>query len=170
MSKTSVVVVGGGYAGSAIARALSAKLDAAKYNLILINNRPFNIYRLGSARMVVSSHDKLEEKALIPFDNIFINGNGSLKVETVTAIEKTHGKRGGNVVLLSGENVSFDVLVLAPGSTWAGPLDFPDGEGEVTTFIKQWRDRFEQAQHVVLGGGGAVGIGALPASISSQIY
>ena len=62
MSKTSedkknIVVVGGGAAGIPIARGLSAKLDASKYNLILINPRPYSIHMLAGARLTTSDVD-----------------------------------------------------------------------------------------------------------------
>ena len=51
------------------------------------------------------------------------------------------------------------VLVLATGSRWPGPLDFPDDTKERDHFVDQWRDKFREAKDVTLVGGGAVGIG-----------
>lgn len=167
-NKKNIVIVGGGFAGSEIARNLSAKLDPSQYNLILINNRPFYIHSLAGARLVVSDQDHLENTALIPYDNLFTNGNGSLKVGRVTAINKNVGERGGSVRLNSGEIVSYEILVLAPGSAWRSALAFPDGGDEVLDFIKQWRNKFEKARHVALVGGGAVGIGEWPYLVSSS--
>jgi NADH dehydrogenase FAD-containing subunit len=157
-SKKNVVVVGGGFAGSAIARSLSAKLDPSKHSLTLVNNRPFAIHNLGGARMTVSDHDRLEDIALIPYDKVFINQNGSLIVGRVTAIDKNGGEKGGIITLKSGETIPYDVLVLAPGSAWSSALAFPDGGDEVVNFIRQWRSKYEKAKHIVLAGGGAVGI------------
>ena len=42
--KKNVVVVGGGYGGTLVARALSEKLDSARFNLVLINDRPFYVH------------------------------------------------------------------------------------------------------------------------------
>lgn len=161
-SRKNVVVVGGGFAGSEIARSLSAKLDPSQYNLILINNRPFSIHSLSAARLTVSDQDHLEDVSLIPYDKLFINGNGSLKVGRVTAINKSVGERGGSVTLASGETVPYYILALAPGSAWSSALAFPDGDDEVLDFIRQWRDKFKKAKHVVLVGGGAIGIGEWP--------
>jgi len=157
-SKKNVVVVGGGFAGSAMARSLSAKLDPSKHTLTLVNNRPFAIHNLGGARMTVSDHDRLEDIALIPYDKVFINQNGSLIVGRVTAIDKNGGEKGGIITLKSGETIPYDVLVLAPGSAWSSALAFPDGGDEVVNFIRQWRSKYEKAKHIVLAGGGAVGI------------
>ena len=157
--RKNVVVVGGGAAGSTIARILSAALDPSKHNLILINNRPFAIHPLSGARLTVSDHDHLENTALFPYDKLFAKQNGTMKVGRVTAIEKNSGEKGGILKLKSGETVPYDVLALAPGSAWSSALAFPDGGDEVIDFIQQWRSKYEKANHIVLAGGGAVGIG-----------
>jgi len=158
-SKKNVVIVGGGGGGAQIVRTLSQKLDATKYNLTLISAHPFFIHYVASLRVVVTAQGTLEDRALIPYDNLFINGNGRFKQGTVTAIEATSGSRGGKIILESGETVSYDVLVLAPGSRWDPILDFPfDGE-ETRLHIGEWRDKFRSAKKIVIAGGGAVGIG-----------
>lgn len=156
--KKNVVVVGGGVAGNTIARALSAKLDPSKYNLILITSRPFAIHIIAGARITVSSEDHLENTAFIPYDNLFINGNGSLIVGTVVSINKLEGTQGGAVTLKDGKQVPFEVLALAPGSSWNGPLAFPDEKNLITDFLEHWRSKYEKAKDIVLIGGGAVGI------------
>jgi len=50
------------------------------------------------------------------------------------------------------------VLVLATGSKWTGPSAIPENEADVLPFVNAWRKRFSQAKHVVIIGGGAVGI------------
>ncbi|KAI0629813.1 FAD/NAD-P-binding domain-containing protein [Trametes polyzona] len=157
-SKKNVVIVGGGWAGTLIARELSGKLDASAYNLILVNQRPYTIHLVASARMTVTAEDKLEERALIPYDKLFINGNGSVKVGTVVSIEESAPGKGGEVVLEDGERIPYAALVLATGSSWQGPLHFPEKDSDVRAHIDAWRSKFEKANHVVIVGGGAVGI------------
>lgn len=157
--KKNVVIVGGGGAGAPLARALSTKLDAAKYNLIVINDRPHYVLYIAGIRMAVTDEGKLEDKALIPYDKLFVNGNGTLKVGTVTAIEKAADGKGGEVVLQDGERVPYEVLVLTPGSIWEGVLAHPHEKSETVEFINEWRKKFAAAKEVVIVGGGAVGIG-----------
>lgn len=162
MSETrkNIVVVGGGGAGTPIVRGLSAKLDPAKYNLILITSRPYYVHLLAAIRMVVTDEGSLEDAALMPYDKTFVNGNGSLKVGTVTGIKPNGaGKEGGEVVLQNGESVAYSILVLAPGSTWEGPLALPNTKPETVEWVKEWRATFDEANNIVLAGGGAVGIG-----------
>ncbi|KAL6306197.1 hypothetical protein BKA93DRAFT_729915 [Sparassis latifolia] len=156
--KKNVVIVGGGHAGSLLARSLSRTLDSSKYRVILINERPYAIHFLAAARMTVTDEGHIEDGALIPYDKLFINGNGTLKVDKVTAIEETEPGQGGVVVLQSGERISYAALALASGSSWSGPLDFPTTDSEIREHIKEWRLKYGNAKHIVLIGGGAVGI------------
>jgi len=106
--------------------------------------------------MTTTSKGKLEETALIPYDKLLVNNNGTLKVGRVTSIEVEEGK-GGAVVLDSGERIKYDVLVLATGSHWKGPLNLPDDREAALAYIKEWRDKIESASGIVIAGGGAVG-------------
>ena len=149
---------GGGDMGSSAARLLSTSLDPAKYNLVLINSRPFYVFNIASARMVVSEEDRVEDSALIPYDKLFHNGNGTFVLGTVTAIRA--GDKGRNVVLADGRMIPYDVLVLGPGSQWSGPLAFPNDPQEISAFIEDTRTKFQSSTHVAIAGGGAVGMGA----------
>ena len=144
--------------GASVARLLSTSLDPAKYHVVLINPRPFYIFNIASARMVVSEKDHVEDSTLIPYDKLFHNGNGKFVLGTVTAIRT--GDKGRNVVLADGSMVPYDVLVLGPGSQWSGPLAFPNDPQDVSAFIGDTRTKFQGSTHVAIAGGGAVGMGA----------
>ena len=58
--------------------------------------------------------------------------------------------------------------MLATGSKWAGPVDYPEDDADIRQFISQWQQRFKSAEDVVIVGGGAVGIGTW--EHSSPIY
>ncbi|KAJ6504426.1 FAD/NAD(P)-binding domain-containing protein [Mycena vulgaris] len=154
MSKNIVIVGAGVGGGSAVARALSTKLPSAK--ITLINPLPYAIARPTLPRMTVSDGNDLVETALIPFDKIFSNPNGKFVQGTVESIQAN--KTGGVVYLADGTQLPYDALVLAPGSTWEGPLDIPDDSKAATEFIAAGRANFKKAQKIVLVGGGAVGI------------
>jgi NADPH-dependent 2,4-dienoyl-CoA reductase/sulfur reductase-like enzyme len=158
-TKRNIVIVGAGFAGTSIAASLSVKLDAAKYNLILLNSRPYAIPLPAAARLVVSPSSKLEDSVFVPLDKLYKNGTGEIKVGIVKTIEEKKGGKGGTVVLESGERVPYEILVIASGSKWNGPLDLPEHERDVLPHVNAWREKFAKATHVVLAGGGAVGIG-----------
>ncbi len=160
-TKRNIVVVGGNF-GAHVARSLSRSLDRTLYNLILINARPYRLHLIAAARMVVSDLDNLdtEDTGFARYDKLFYNGNGTFVCGTVTGIEKEEGKKeGGRVVLESGEKIDFSVLVLATGCIWGGPLAIPNGPEDVTRFIQGTRQMFEDAQNIVLVGGGPAAIG-----------
>ncbi|RPD71640.1 FAD/NAD(P)-binding domain-containing protein [Lentinus tigrinus ALCF2SS1-7] len=156
--KKNVVVVGGGAAGGTLARGLSKTLDASQYNLILVNDRTFFVHLIAMARVAVSGEDKLEDKALFGFDKLLYNGNGTVKIGKAVAIAEEEAGKGGQLVLEDGERIPYTALVLATGSTWPSIIELPQTESEARTHINSWRSKVEKAQHVVVVGGGAVGI------------
>lgn len=95
----------------------------------------------------------------MPYDKLFPKSIGSVKIGTVATIENTPHGNGGAVVLQDGERISYDVLILATGSKWVGPPAFPDDDVLCQEHIQNWRNKFRNAQDVVIVGGGAVGIG-----------
>ncbi|KAI0642896.1 FAD/NAD-P-binding domain-containing protein [Trametes meyenii] len=153
-----VVIIGGGWTGTLVARELSTKLDASKYNIILVNERPYFIHLIAGARLTVSSEDKLEDTVLVPFDKLFVNGNGTVKIGKVVSIHEAAPGQGGEVNLEGGDSIPYSALVLATGSNWSGPLRFPDSDTDVRAHISSWRNKYEKANHVVVVGAGAVGL------------
>ncbi|PCH36280.1 FAD/NAD(P)-binding domain-containing protein [Wolfiporia cocos MD-104 SS10] len=156
--RQNVVIVGGGHAGALLARSLSASLDPSRFELILVNERPFAIHLLAGARMTASDEGDYEHSALMPYDKLFHNGNGRLVIGRTVAIEEKEPGLGGHVVMQSGDRIPYRALVIACGFSWSGPLDFPYTHEEVHSHIAHWRGVYKQADHIVLVGGGAVGI------------
>ena len=162
MSRKSIVVVGGGAAGATITRILSSKINPNTTSLTLVTARPFALHLPAAIRMTTTSEGKLEETALIPYDSLLVKNNGTIKIGRVASIEQGKEGRDGSVVLTSGERIRYDILVLAPGSEWDGPISFPDERSGVLEHIKTWRRNFENAKGgIVLAGGGAVGCGTV---------
>lgn len=156
--KANIVVVGGGFAGVSAVKELAKKLDKSRYELILLTSKPYFVHILALARMSVVDTDNLDNTALIPYSKL---QGFTHKVGTVTAIEETAPGQGGSVVLKDGERVPYAALVLATGSLWPGPMDLGDSDEEIRHSLKVWRGRYASARHVVVVGGGAVGIGEL---------
>ncbi|KAF7311064.1 hypothetical protein HMN09_00650200 [Mycena chlorophos] len=144
----------GGAGGSAVAKNLATKLPSA--SVTLINPLPYLIARPTLPRMTVSDSNDLFDTALVPYDKLFIGTNGKFVKGTVETIRAE--KKGGSVVLADGQEIGYDVLVLAPGSVWDGPTAVPNDEAEVSAFVAQQRAMFANAEKIVLVGGGAVSI------------
>lgn len=164
-----IVVVGGGGVGSIFARQLSAKLDPSKHNLVLVDSRPYALWLIAACRMLVDPKSHLEDKILVPYDEVFNKGPGTFKQGKVIAIHTNGLKEGASsaeneIELDNGERLSFDVLVLATGSRYSvlNPVSFPDDPTECLNHVKRWRERFDDAGNVCLIGGGPVAIGMCP--------
>lgn len=155
--RDNIVVVGGGPVGAATVKELSAKLDPSKYNLILITARPYYTHLPAWIRMSVAADGKLEERAHMPYEQNFVNGNGKYLPGKVVSVQKTD--EGGQVTLEDGKTVDWSVLILATGCTWDGPLAIPNSKVECVEWLRQWREKIEKAQDILLVGGGAVAIG-----------
>ncbi|THH10955.1 hypothetical protein EW145_g972 [Phellinidium pouzarii] len=146
MSSQNIVIVGGGAAGATVARDLSAKLPNG-YNLILVTVRECHVHMPALLRLAVSPEDKLEQTALISYDSVFVNGNGSVKLATVISVESSPGASGGAVVLEGGEKIDFK---------------YPHPGNELLASFKEWRKTFENSKGIAIVGGGSVALGTFP--------
>ncbi|KAI3600521.1 apoptosis-inducing factor-like mitchondrion-associated inducer of death [Moniliophthora roreri] len=155
---TVIVIVGGGSAGVHVARPLSKALDPAKFNIIPINPRPYIIFLIPTLRVVVSDRDRLQEQTFVPYDRVFHNDNGTFVQGEAARINQKSGERHGEVVLTDGQRVGYDILVLATGSKWDGPIAFPKDPSQVASFISGRRQEFAKTQNILLVGRGSVGI------------
>ena len=105
--KQNVVVVGGGVSGITVAQGLSKKLDHEKFNLILIEPRPYHVWLPATARMAVTSDEKFVETVVFPFDRVFVKGKGSVKQDKVVSIKGGKGEEAGELELASGETLKY---------------------------------------------------------------
>jgi len=159
--RQNIVIVGGGNGGLSTFNELSSTLDASKYNLVLVTPRPFFVHLPATIRMVVTANGKLEDSALMPLPKDRFNArNKKLILGKVASIIDDEIK-GQYVVLDNGDSIEYAVLVLAPGSLWNAPVDFPDTKEEIVRACENWRSKFAEAKDVVLVGGGSIGVGKL---------
>lgn len=109
--------------------------------------------------MLASSQGNLEERVLVPYDKLFVNGNGTVVRAAATSIRRNSSGSGGTVTTDAGRDVPFDVLVLASGSHWEGGLDLPPLRADAIRSIQAYRDTIKNSSGVAIIGGGAVGTG-----------
>ncbi|KAG6909523.1 hypothetical protein DXG01_017080 [Tephrocybe rancida] len=156
MGKQNIVIVGGGGAGVNAAKVLSKTLDHSKYQLILINPLPYRIWLIATLRLAVTQDEALKKDVFLPYDKIFLNGNGKFVEGKVVSFEAS--KEGGSVILESGEKIDYHILVLSQGATWQGPPAFPSTDSGVKEHLSSIHNKLANAKDIVLVGGGAVGI------------
>jgi NADH dehydrogenase FAD-containing subunit len=139
-----VVIVGGGYAGTMVARALDGIAEVR-----LIEPREVFVHNVAAIRAVVEP--ALLERLIIPYDRLL--RHGSVIQGLATAIDD------GRVALADGTTVEGDFVVAATGSTYARPFKPHSTSGE--TFANDSRaahDALRAARTVAIVGGGAVGV------------
>lgn len=183
-TRENIVVVGGGLSGATFVKELSAKLDHSKYNLILVEARPRLVYIIGGARMTATSDNV--NNYLLSYDKLLPAGKGTFKQARVEKIlPKSDGSGGELEILLTSDDdgdkretlsyrcasvqlqpypnssdfTPYQVLVLATGSKWTGPIDFPDKDEDIHKSVAEWKNKFKNANDIVIVGGGSVGIG-----------
>jgi pyruvate/2-oxoglutarate dehydrogenase complex dihydrolipoamide dehydrogenase (E3) component len=138
-----VLIIGGGYAGAALAR----NLDSAA-EVVLIEARETFFHNVASIRALVDP--TLLGAIAIPYDRLVKRGtivHGRAK----TVTERT-------VVLSNGDIVEGDIVVVATGSRYASP--FKPQADSVDALIADSRathDQLRQAKSIAIVGAGAVG-------------
>lgn len=153
-----IVIVGGGYAGAFLAKELVPKIDSTNHRIILITSSHRFVHLPATLRASTTSEGQLENDTFIPYGN-FLREKGEVKHASVTSFTSS-ASGGGQVKLSTGETVEYDVLILATGSKWTGPLAIPvTSQEEVKKHLDSWRGRIEKASSIVLVGGGIVGVG-----------
>ena len=139
-----VVVIGGGYAGTAAAKALDKNFDVT-----LIEKRDRFFHNSGSLRAAVDA--RWLRKLFIPYDHLLKHGR-ILNGKVVEANPE-------EVVLEDGQRLKFDYLVIATGSSYPFPAKMAsDKVAEAETAVRIVNERIEQAKSILLIGAGPVGI------------
>ncbi|KAL2131961.1 hypothetical protein VTI74DRAFT_4416 [Chaetomium olivicolor] len=153
-----VVVVGAAFAGYFAARILAASLPRnGRYRVVVIEpNSHFNFTWVLPRFCVVEGH---EHKAFIPYTpEFFVQAPEDMVRwvrDRVTSVQK------GSVILRSGEEIPYEFLIIATGSTVAGGLPSRVGvenKEEGMELLKAMQGRIKAATQVVVAGGGAAGV------------
>src|SRR5258706_10302353 len=142
--RPTVVVVGGGYGGVNVARALDADVD-----VVLVEPKDSFVHNIGALRALVDP--TFLPKIFLPYSALLAHG----RVVRDRAVEVDAHR----VVLASGEAITADYVVLATGSTYPFPAksDAHDAEDAMDNYRAAYNELIH-ANRVLLVGAGPVGI------------
>ena len=142
--RPTVVVVGGGYGGVTVAKALDE--TAA---VVLVEPRDAFMHNIAALRALVDP--TWLPRIFLPYGSLLANGR--VVRDRAVLVEP------GRVVTASGDEISADFVVLASGSTYPFPAktDLVDA-GQAVDQIRATHRALAQADRVLLVGAGPVGI------------
>jgi apoptosis-inducing factor 2 len=142
--RPTVVVVGGGYGGTAVAKALDATSD-----VVLVEPKDAFMHNIAALRALVDP--SWLTRIFLPYTGLLTNGR---VVRDRAVVVDPH-----RVVTASGEEISADYVVLASGSRYPFPAktDLVDAH-HAQEQVRQAHRALAQADRVLLVGAGPVGI------------
>ncbi|MFI9816774.1 NAD(P)/FAD-dependent oxidoreductase [Saccharothrix variisporea] len=141
---STVVVIGGGYGGSAVAKALDAEAD-----VVLVEPRDAFVNAAGSLRAL--TRPDWAGNLFFPYDALLTRGR--VVRDRAVSVDP----RG--VTLASGERIEADHLVLATGSSYTYPGK-PSAESTADALddLRRTHKELADAGHVLIAGAGPVGL------------
>jgi len=138
-----IVIVGGGYAGTMLARALDRVAD-----VMLVEPREAFVHNVGAIRAMVDP--TLIDRIILRYDRLL--SRGSIVRGRATAITD------GGVSLGDGRHIDGDIVVLATGSNYASPFKpVADDMASFRTALLATHEALRAARRVAIVGAGAVG-------------
>jgi apoptosis-inducing factor 2 len=143
-TKSTVVVIGGGYGGINVAKALDEHAD-----VILVEPKDTFQHNVAALRALVEP--AWLERIFLPYDKLL--AHGSVRRDRAVEVDADH------VLLASGARLTPDFVVLATGSTY--PFPAKSAHPDVADAIEHYRSvnaNLQQAGRVMLVGAGAVGL------------
>jgi apoptosis-inducing factor 2 len=143
-SRPSAVVVGGGYGGHKVAKALDEFCEVT-----LVEPRDAFVHNVAALRALVEP--EWLPQIFLPYERLLANG----RVVRERAVEVDER----SVTLASGEELRPDFIVLATGSTY--PYPAKSGSDETETAIARYRESHEElarAGRVLIVGAGPTGL------------
>jgi len=142
--KKKVVILGGGFAGSIIAKQLEKEFDT-----ILIDTKPYFEYTPGILRTIIKPE---HIKKIQRLHNHYLQKT-TIQVTNVVRITRKE------VILQNNQRMSYDFLVISTGSTYELPIKdenaIPASRADT---LRSYHQRLENAKKVIIIGGGIVGV------------
>lgn len=145
MSRT-VAVIGGGYGGAAVAKALESESEA---DVVLIDPRDAFVNAAGSLRAL--TRPDWAGNMFFPFETLLTRGR--------VIRDRAVSVDPGGVTLASGARVAADYLVLATGSGYAYPAKpMSDSVTAAQDDLRRTHKELRRADRVLILGAGPVGL------------
>jgi NADH dehydrogenase FAD-containing subunit len=139
-----VIIVGGGYAGVALAKKLDRNAD-----VILVEPRDAFIHNVAAIRAVVDP--TLLKKIILPYGNLLKRGR-VIRERAATIEDRT-------VILQSGTRLTADVVAVATGSSYAQPFKpKTENASDFVSSIDSTHRSLIEASRIAIAGAGAVGV------------
>lgn len=145
VDKPVVIVIGGGYAGVAVAQLLDEQV-----NVLLVERKTMFYHNVGALRASVEGD---ATQILIPYTN-------ALKFGHVIQSEVTNIDTQNRTIQLHGHNqpVPFDYLVIATGTSYCFPMKVAVTDAtEIASLIQKFSKDCKEAKNILIVGGGPVG-------------
>jgi len=143
-----VVVIGGGYAGVKVAKALDEHC-----NVVLFDRKDYFLHNVGTPRGMVDTD--FMKKLLIPYDQLLKNGH---------IVQAQVTKLTDKEVTLQGQDkpiTDFKYMVIATGTSYAFPYKVPEAKQEdVLPLYEGVKAKIEGAANIVCVGAGSTGLEA----------
>jgi apoptosis-inducing factor 2 len=138
-----IVIIGGGYAGTMLARALDAIAE-----IVMVEPREAFVHNVAAIRAIVDS--SLLDRIVIPYDRLLKRGR--------IIRDRAVGIDGNAVRLAANGAVEGDIVVAATGSSYAQPFK-PAGDrmSDFRTASLAAHEALKAARSVAIVGAGAVG-------------
>ncbi|HEY1989011.1 MAG TPA: FAD-dependent oxidoreductase [Acidimicrobiales bacterium] len=142
--KPTVVVVGGGYGGTAVAKALDETA-----NVVLVEPKEAFLHNIAALRALVDT--SWLPRIFFPYDRLLAHGR--IVQDRAAVVDPNR------VVTVSGEEIAANYVVLATGSYYPFPAktDLVDTESAHEQ-VRRVHGALEEADRVLLVGAGPVGI------------
>jgi NADH dehydrogenase FAD-containing subunit len=139
-----VIIVGGGYAGANLARALDKVAEVC-----VVEARDHFVHNVAAIRSVVDP--SLLPQIVIPYDRLLRRGR--VRQGLVTSVSD------GGVTLANGETIEADAVIVATGSSYARPFKPAWHFAQAfTDSVKDAHAGLLETDRVAIVGGGAVGV------------
>ncbi|KAJ0423245.1 hypothetical protein BJY00DRAFT_310374 [Aspergillus carlsbadensis] len=150
-----IVVVGGSFAGLQLVRRLTQTVPSG-YNIIWIERNSHLNYVFAFPRFSVVSG--LEERAFIPYTSIEKSApKGSLRRVQGTVMSVNGDEQ--KITLSTGEEIPFEYLAIATGSTQPLPVQVQSTERtDACDELRAVQTHIRESQKIAILGGGAVGV------------
>ncbi|SAL96995.1 hypothetical protein [Absidia glauca] len=151
-----IVIVGGGYGGVALAKALEKQHHSDdSVRILLIEAKSHFYHTVGGLRAAVQD---LDDVVFIPYANVFTSSRHQVVHATVNRFDKK-AVYLDSVTQDGGDQIAYDFLVIATGTNYAAPARIECAEmDQGKQQLQQIRQQIKQARHVLIVGGGPVGI------------